>query len=729
VADRRAGARLTGLSEQEAARRLDERGPVEPPATSRSTASIVRANVFTVFNAILLVMGVLTLAFAQWQDALFLGIIVANSSIGIAQELRAKRALDSLAALVAPHATVIRDGEPRQVAVEDVVVGDIVRAEAGDQIVADGKLVTSDGLALDESVLSGESRPVPRTVGEEVRSGSFAVEGAGVFEVDAVGEDSYAQRIAGEAREFRHPRSPLERALNRLLFVLVGVMIPLAAILVYSLAEQGGPLEDAVTTAVAGIVTLVPEGLILLASLTFAAAALQLARRGALAQQLNAIESLASVDVVCLDKTGTLTESSLRVLEVDPPELAAALGRFAASSPSRNATLRAIAEAFPSEPEEVLEYEPFSSTKRYSALRLEDGRYVLGAPELFGLESGANGRRVLAFGTDDFRPLGRVVLAEQLRPDARETVEFFRSEGVELKVLSGDDQQTVEAIARDAGIEPESVHGRVSPEDKKRFVEELRRRGRYVAMVGDGVNDVPALKAARLAFAQGSGSEMARSVADVVLVRGDFAAIPEMVAEGRKILRNVQRVTKLFVTKSVFAAFLILLIGVTATPYPLLPRHLTLAASLTIGIPGFFLALAPSSGPWRTSGFLRDVARFAVPAGTAAALGVLAAYHFSLSVVQAPLVDARTVAVSVLILIGLYLVLALEASERRRGRAVLALCVALLLVYALVLGAGGTREFFELAVPGAWEVIAILGGAALAVGGLVFTDERFVPRV
>lgn len=719
----------TGLSEAEAARRLEARGPVAPPATSRSTASIVRANVFTVFSAILLVLGVLTLAFGQWQDALFLGILVANSGIGIAQELRAKRALDRLAALVAPHATVIRDGEPRRVDLEEVVVGDLVRVEAGDQIVADGRIASSEALALDESILTGESRPVVRGAGEEVRSGSFAVEGAGAYEVTAVGEDSYAQRLAGEAREFRHPRSPLERALNRLLLILVAIMVPLATILVYSLWRRNEPLDEAVTTAVAGIVTIVPEGLILLASLTFAAAALQLTRRGALAQQLNAIESLASVDVVCLDKTGTLTEAGLRVVAVEPEEIAEPLGRFAASSPSANATLRAIAEAFPAEPEEVVEYEPFSSSRRYSALRLRDGRYVLGAPELFGLDPDGGGHRVLGFGTDDFRPLGRVVLAEELRPEARAIVEFFRAEGVEVKVLSGDDPATVAAVAREAGIDAEAVMGRVSPEDKKRFVESLRERGRYVAMVGDGVNDVPALKAARLAIAQGSGSEMARSVADVVLVRGDFAAVPAMVAEGRKILRNVQRVAKLFVTKSVFAAFLILLVGVTETPFPLLPRHLTLAATLTIGIPGLFLAFAPSEGPWRTSGFLRDVARFGVPAGTAAGLGVLAAYQFSLSVTGAELVQARTVATSVLVVFGLYLVLALEASGRARALWVAALCLALLILYVLVLAGGATREFFDLSVPGGWEVVAILGGAGLAVTGLVFTDERFVPRV
>ncbi len=762
----------TGLSEQEAARRLAERGPTEPPATSRSVATIVRANVLTVFNAILVVAGAMTLVFADWRDALFLAIVVANSTIGIVQELRAKRALDRLAALVAPHAKVVRDGEERTVAVEDVVVGDLVRLDSGDQVVADGTLARVDGLALDESILTGESRPVVREVGEEARSGSFAVEGAGSYVVTAVGEDSYAQRIAGEAREFRHPRSPLERGLNRLLLALVVVMVPLGTMLIYALWRRQEPIDDAVATAVAGIVTLVPEGLVLLASLTFAAAAVQMARRGALAQQLNAIESLASVDVLCFDKTGTLTEPGLRVLALEPgpstdrPGLERDLGRFAASSPSRNTTLAAVAAAVTGEAEEASEHVPFSSARRWSGLRLDGRGYVLGAPEHFTLGPLAGtatreqraGRRVVAFGATEaplatpdgapppgLRPLGLVVLGEELRAEARRTVDFFRSEGVALKVISGDAPETVGAIAAEAGIEAPggpvdgsrdgdpnldaTVVGRISPEGKRRFVERLRDAGHYVAMVGDGVNDVPALKAARLAIAQGSGSEMARSVADVVLVHGDFAAVPSMVAEGRKILRNVQRVAKLFVTKSAFAAFVILLIGLSTTAYPLLPRHLTLAAALTIGIPGFFLALAPSSGPWQTAGFLREVTRFAVPAGTAAGLGVLAAYHFSLGVAGLPLAEARTVATSVLVLVGLYLVVALEGSTRRRTEAVGALCLVLLAGYAVVLGLEWSRGFFDLVVPGPWAILAILGGAGLAVGGLVVTADRFVPSL
>jgi P-type E1-E2 ATPase len=766
-----------GLSEAEADRRLRARGEVEPPQTSRSYTSIVRANVFTVFNLILAVLGALTLTFGDWRDALFLGILVSNTAIGITQEVRAKRALDSLAALVAPTATVVRDGQARRVGVAGVVDGDLVRIEAGDQLVADGRLVASAGLHLDESVLTGESEPVVRGDGDDVRSGSFAVEGAGSYVVTAVGRESYAERIAGEARRFRHPRSPLERALNRLLLILVAAMVPLALLLGFALWELEIEVDEAVTRSVAAVVSLVPEGLILLTSLTYAVAAIRMARRGALAQQLNAIESLAAVDVVCLDKTGTLTEGTLRVVELVPhaPEtgeqLAEELARFAASSPSRNVTLAAIAAARSAEPVEVEAHVPFASRRGWSAVRLDGRGYVLGAPELFPLgdlaeraeQEARSGRRVLAFGTttdglEDEDPvaapagletLGLVVLAEQLRQDARSTVEFFRSQGIELKVISGDAPDTVAAIAADAGIAvsapldgrslPEddaelervavqaSAVGRIPPEGKKRLVEALTRSGRYVAMVGDGVNDVPALKAARLAIAQGTGVQMAKAVADIVLVRGEFSAVPSMVEEGRKILRNLQRVAKLFVSKSAFAAFLILSIGLTPIAYPLLPRHLTLAATLAVGVPSFFLALAPSSGRLPSAGFLRDVGRFAGPAGTPAGLGVLSSYLFSFYVLDLGLVEARTVAVSVLILVGLYLILVLEAAGRRRSAAVTTLCLALLGAYGVALALPFTREFFELALPGVTGWLTVLGGAGLAVLGLWLTDERFSP--
>jgi cation-transporting P-type ATPase E len=768
-----------GLTEAEAAKRLAERGPLQKPGTSRSYASIVRANVFTIFNLILAVAGAVTIAFGEWQDALFLGILFFNSTIGIVQEVRAKRALDRLAALVAPTARVVRDGAAREVGVDHVVVGDLVRIQAGDQIVADGKLETASGLAIDESVLTGESRPVLRAPGEEVRSASFVTEGIGEFEVTAVGDQSYAAKITGEARSFRHPRSPLERALNRLLLILVAVIVPLGLLLGYALYHRHTKVSDAVPTAVAATVTIVPEGLILLTSLTFAVAALRMARRGALVQQLNALESLASVDLVCTDKTGTLTEPEPKVLETVPAagvmqdELDRALGRYGSSAASRTSTLDAIRSAFSARAERPEAEVPFSSSRRWSAVALGTDRYVLGAPELFPLDGlkeraekeSADGRRVVAIGTTsadlgdvraeegppaDLHPLGIVVIGEQLRPRARETVEYLLAQGVELRVLSGDRPETVAAIARAAGV-PEkgrpldgsdlpaskpalakavlgtSVIGRISPEGKKAVVEALTDSGHYVAMIGDGVNDVPALKAARLAIAQGSGTQMARSVADLVLVKDDFGSVPDMVVECRKVLRNLTRVTKLFITKSAFAVFLVCSIGLTPIAYPLLPRHLSLVASLAIGIPGFFLALSPSAGEYRIKGFLRDIARFAIPAGTAAGLGVLSSYLFVYDVVDKPLKESRTVAATVLLIVGLYLIIALESTTTRRGAWVGALCAVLAGLYLLVLLVPFGRHFYALSVPGPLSWLAILGGSALAIAGLIGTDNRFIP--
>ncbi len=766
-----------GLTEQEAAARLAARGEPHEPAASRSTAAIVRANSLTPFNAILLALGLLTLIFGDWRDALFLGVIVTNTGIGIWQELRAKRKLDELAALVAPQATVVRDGQPRSLHVSEVVEGDLVRLAPGDQIVADGHLLSASGLLIDESILTGEAEPVGRSVSDEVRSGAFVVEGTGSFEVVAVGESSYAERLAGTAREFRHPRSPLERSIDRLLYVLLVVMVPLGTMLIVALWKQNVAIGHAVDTAVAGMVTLIPEGLILLVSVTYAAAALRMARAGALSQQLNAIESLASVDTICLDKTGTLTDASLRVVELVPAtgtseqELGEQLGRFAAAAQAQNLTLRAIAAAFPSAAADAEEEIPFLSRRRWSGLRLDGRRYVLGAPEIFPLGALAGaaeshqeaGRRVIAFGTTtaplpgdpDAGPpplatLGLAVLAEDLRAQTRETIAYLVEQGVEIVVLSGDSARTVGSIAADAGIPerapplegdalpdddleldraaPElSVVGRISPEGKRRVVESLRRRGRYVAMVGDGVNDVPALKASRLSIAQGSGTQMAKAVSDVVLVNGDFAAIPGMIAEGRQILRNIQRVTKLFVTKSVFAAFLIVAIGITPTDYPLLPRHLTIVGTLTVGVPAFFLALAPSDGPWRTDRFLREVGRFSVPAGVAAGLGVTTSYLIAINVFDLGLLQSRTVATSTLTVIGLYLVFALEATSRRRARLVGILCAGLLAAYIAVLFVPGLRRFFELAVPNPAGVALIVLGSAIAVGFLWLTDNRFVP--
>jgi P-type E1-E2 ATPase len=651
--------------------------------------------------------------------------------------------------------------------VGELVVGDLVHLKAGDQVVADGRLSEAEGLAIDASILTGESAATAVDAGEEVLSGSFAVEGAGAYVVEAVGPESYAERVAGEARAFRHPRSPLERAVNRLLFGLVGMMLALGGILGYALWRREAGLSEAVSTSTAAVVSMVPEGLVLLVSLTYAVASLRMARRGALAQQLNAIESLASVDVICTDKTGTLTETALRVVDVTPSPgldreaLVRALARYAAGTPEPDETLTAIAEAFPAEAEPPTRRVPFSSRRRWSALELSGETLVLGAPERFELgplravaeRQASAGRRVLALARGDaplgppsadappppgLRPLGLVVLGERLRPETREMVQYLLRQDVELKVLSGDAPATVAAIARDAGIPvgdrvvagselpaenaelrevalATAVVGRISPEGKRRFVQALADAGRYVAMVGDGVNDVPALKASRLAIAQGTGAQMARAVADLVLVRGSFAVVPPMVEQGRQALRNLQRVAKLYVTKSSFAAFLILLIGTTSTAYPLLPRHFSLAAAITIGIPTFFLALAPSSGPWRSPSFARDVARFAVPAGTLVGVGVLASYLFALDVLELPLIEARTVAITVLIALGLYLILVLEATGLRRRTVVTLAVGGLAALYVFALASPFARDFFELARPDVEIAATAVGGAGISL--------------
>jgi len=788
---------MAGLSETEAARRLNEAGPPRKQRTSRSYVSIAIANTFTVFNLILAGFGLATIIFGNPKDALFLGILVANVAIGTFQEVRAKRALDKLAALVVAKATVVRDGASRQVPLEEVVVGDLVRIGSGDQVPADGELVRADGLALDESDLTGESEPVVRRIGDEVFSGTFALEGEGDFEATAVGAESHAAQLTETARAFRHPRSPLEKAMDRLLIIMVGTMAPLGIGLGVSLALRNVSQADAVETLTAGIVNIVPEGLILLVSLTAAVTAAKMARHGILAQQLNAIESLASVSVMCTDKTGTLTEASLRVVELIPAEgveerdLASTFGAYAASAPARNSTLEAIHAAglgdgvAAQEPTATI---PFSSRRRWSALELSGRRLVLGAPEalLDGVVSDATlaeraaseaaaGRRVLALAaygtplpepgpdvelTAPLQPLGIVVLAEELRASAVETIAFFAREDVALKVLSGDNPATVGAIARDLGIEasgpaldgrhlPEDdaellaavraapAIGRISPEGKERVVRVLSEGGEYVGMLGDGVNDVPALKQARLAIAQGSGTQMARSVSDLVLVSGEFGEVPPMVGEGRQILRNIQRVARLFVSKAIFTAFLVLVIAIPSGVFPMLPRQFTLTSTFTIGIPAFLLALAPSSGPWRPEGFLRAIARFSIPAGLACGLGILSTYLLARHAFEVDLTQARSATAATVVVSGLAIVFALEDQPGTRRLIVGALCAVMALLFFGACAIPVAREFFEIATPtggmvGAWligSVVAIvLLAAALRVVAVLDRRAGVTPR-
>jgi P-type E1-E2 ATPase len=776
-----------GLSNKEATARLRKLGP-PAETSSRSLASIVAGNVFTLFNAIIGAFFLLDVGLGLYADAIFGLIAVVNSSIGIYQEKKAKETLDEIAVLVAPHAKVVRDGEVVELLASEVVPGDVIQVGPGDQLVADGETIASRGLTMDESLLTGEADGIRKGEGDRVLSGAFCVSGSGHYVVDAVREESYAGRLAGEAKTFRHPPSPLQEEVNRVIIASTYIMLPLAAALLLSFKVRGTDLTEAAQTATAGLVTLIPEGLVLLMSVTFAVAAMRLAKRNTLVQQMSATESLASVDTICVDKTGTLTAGELRLAGVeyadgvDPKSGAAALGRFAASAGNRNQTLETIAAEFPSKAATVRGEVPFSSEWKWSAVALNGAgggaTYVLGAPDILaeagaltlppGLaakleEETAAGRRVLAFGQtgealpDDpaaggappMQPLALVVLEETLRPDAAETIAYMREEEVDLKLISGDAAATVTAVAyavgvpRDAGVVegpdlPEDTDGlakaalentifcRIKPEQKKALVGALVAAGRYVAMIGDGVNDVPALKRARMAVAMGSGAQVTKGVADVVLLKDQFARLPEAVGEGRRIARNIHRLGRLYLTKTVYAATLILLVAVPGFAFPFLPRHLTLAAFLTIGIPSFVLALLPSDGPLYRGRLLRALAAFAVPAGLATALGSILSFFLVDTLAGASLEAGRTAATTTLIVLGLAFILLLERGPGREHIAIqsnmLAMVAALGAVFAGILAIPFLRDFFDMVLLSApeWFLALFSAAAGLTIASLLW---------
>ncbi|MDX6634817.1 MAG: cation-transporting P-type ATPase [Solirubrobacterales bacterium] len=775
-----------GLSNKEAAARLRKLGP-PPENSSRSLASIVAGNVFTLFNAIIGAFFLLDIGLGLYADSIFGLIAVVNSSIGIYQEKKAKETLDEIAVLVAPHARVVRDGEVVELLATEVVPGDVVQVSPGDQLVADGEAIASRGMTMDESLLTGEADGIQKREGDRVLSGSFCVSGSGHYVVDAVREESYAGQLAGEAKTFRHPPSPLQEEVNRVIIASTYVMVPLAIVLILSLKIRSVGLEEAAQTATAGLVTLIPEGLVLLMSVTFAVAAMRLAKRNTLVQQMSATESLASVDTICVDKTGTLTAGELRLVAVeyadgvDPKSGAAALGRFAASAGDRNKTLETIAEEFPGKAGTVRSEVPFSSEWKWSGVSLDGAgaaTYVLGAPDILaeagaltlppGLaakleEETAAGRRVVAFGQtgealpDDptdggvprMQPLALIVLEETLRPDAAETIAYMRDEEVDLKLISGDAAATVTAVAyavgvpRDAGVVegpdlPEDEEGlakaalentifcRIKPEQKKALVGALVGAGRYVAMIGDGVNDVPALKRARMAVAMGSGAQVTKGVADVVLLKDQFARLPEAVGEGRRIARNIHRLGRLYLTKTVYAATLILLVAVPGFAFPFLPRHLTLAAFLTIGIPSFVLALLPSDGPLYRGRLLRALAAFAVPAGVATALGSIFSFFLVDTLAGASLEAGRTAATTTLIVLGLAFILLLERGPGREHIAIqsnmLAMVAALGAAFAGILAIPFLRDFFDMVLLSApeWFLALFSAAAGLTIASLLW---------
>ena len=786
-------------------------------SSSRSIVAILRANVFTIFNAILASAVVVVLAVGSWQDAVFGFVLLLNTLTGTIAELRAKRALDNLAVLAAPAAHVIRDGEAKDIEVSQVVLGELLELRSGDQVPADGQVLSSNGCEIDESILTGESVAVRKHENDQVLSGTTVIGGSARIRVTAVGEHSYANRLAMEARKYSVVTSELQEGTNRVLTWISWVIVPMTLLLLWSQLRVAGGIsgsldsgqwKGAVVLAVAGVVGMVPQGLVLLTSVNFAAAAMTLARRKVLVQELPAVEVLARVDMLCLDKTGTLTSGAVELDHIESCLGSAcaggdggvpAAGKVSADDAARaalaylvggseaNATAGAIAAGLTGlEPAQARYAIAFNSARKWSAVQTSAGTYVLGAPEIVLAGSTGSGSTEADNGESDGTGVGStdtaalervkalagtgkrvlvlahsnqaldqsenptlpkdltaallVVLAEQVRPDAAQTLDYFKRQGVAVRVISGDNPVTVAAIAAHLGLrnpdggepvgvdartlpaiedtqaladvlEKHTVFGRVTPEQKRAFVNALKSRGHTVAMTGDGVNDALALKDADLGIAMGNAAPATKAVSRLVLLNSQFDALPSVVAEGRRVIANMERVASLFLTKTTWAALLAAVVAITGFVYPFLPRQLTIVSSLTIGIPAFVLALAPTNQRYR-AGFLSRVLRLSVPAGVIVVVGVLCA-RLTLILMAANRNQISSVCTLVLVAGGLWL-LSLTARPWVWWRAVL---VALMSTAALaVVLLAPLRGFFDLAAltANSWLVLVCAAGIVCA---------------
>ena len=756
-----------GLSRAEVADRVaDGRVNGGPARSGRRVRDVVRANVVTRFNVLMGVLFVATFAVGARKDTLFIWVVVANVTIGIAQEVRALRALERLSFVSMASVLVRRDGTDVSVSPAEVVDDDLLVVGRGDQLPVDGVVVEQAGLEVDESLLTGEADPVMKSLGAMVLSGSVLVAGSGVVRATAVGSAAYARRLTDEARQFSLTGSELRAGTDRILRVVTWFLVPTSALLLWSQLVANETIKGAVQGTVAGVSGMVPEGLVLMTSLAFAAGVVRLGRRNVLTRELAAIEGLARIDMLLVDKTGTLTVAGMKVTGVeaapasgDIDEVDDALAALAASDHDPNPTMAAIAIAYPTSPGWIAtEVIPFSSARRWSGASFTGhGTWRLGALEAFRPDTSPADRldeTISTYQNDGYRTLvlahqdhdvlpggawyGRIVaivtLSERVKSDVAATVAYFGTQGVELKVVSGDNPTTVAAVARRAGVAvigvtdasradedddstivnaaaTSNVFGRVGPHQKAGLVSGLQADGHTVAMIGDGVNDLLALKRADVGIAMGQGSPAARAVAQFVLLDGQFEALPAVVAEGRRVIANIERVARLFLTKTTYAFTLALATGVARLPFPFLPRQLSLVAALTIGIPGFLLALE-TNDTRSQPGFVRRVLTSAVPAGFVAALASFVAYADARSD-QASLTQARSTAAVVLFAVAM--VVLADAARPLRARHVVMLAVlTTAFVSAVVFPAN--RHYFEFAAPPAatW-----LKGVATAAGAVL----------
>lgn len=682
--------------------------PVDPP--SKTTKEIIQENVFTYFNLIFLVLAVLLCLVGSFRDLTFLPVIVLNTLIGIIQETRAKKVLDNLTMLNAPHAMVIRDGKKSQINAEDLVVDDIVIFEAGNQVCADAEVCAGE-VQVNESLLTGESDEITKRKGDQLMSGSFIVSGQCHARLDKVGADSYISRLTLEAKAMQNTeQSEMIRSLDKLVKWVGVAIIPIGIILfIQAFVFQGEGFRSSVTSMIAAVIGMIPEGLYLLASVALAVSSIRLAQKKVLLHDMKCIETLARVNVLCVDKTGTITENTMEVQDVIPTKeyeegkmcpLSELLGDFTAAQSSDNITMEAMKRYFKiASGKKAVAKTGFSSASKYSSVTFEEASYVLGAPEFVLKEQYENyeeaisahaskGARVLVFGTakeepdgkplkEAVTPLAYVLLANPIRQEAKETFTYFAEQGVEVKVISGDNPLTVSEVAKEAGIagaeryvdastlhtEEEmraavlnnAVFGRVTPNQKRKFVQILKEEGKTVAMTGDGVNDVLALKDADCSIAMASGSDAAAQASQLVLLESDFSCMPEVVLEGRRVVNNIQRSASLFLVKNIFSFLLSLVSFVFMFTYPLEPSQISLISMFTIGVPAFFLALEPNKNIIKGH-FLTNVFLKALPAALTdvLAVGALVIFGRTFGVSSADISTAATMLLSIVGFMILY---------------------------------------------------------------------------
>jgi cation-transporting ATPase E len=796
---------LQGLTEHEAiARRARGEGNNVTITTGRTYIDILRYNVFTFINTILFLIGFIMVVMGLYEDAFVsVGVVMSNVVVSVVQEFRAKRKLDHIALLTRPKATIVREGEEVTVDPSEIVLGDTIIARSGDQIVVDGVVVGDGKMDVDESLLTGESDLIPKNAGDEVFSGSFCVVGTAAYQATKVGVDSFANKLTARAKVFRVVRTPLQQDINFVVRILLLMATVIGVLFGVSFYVQDVEFSE-VVKASAVIAGLVPAGLILMTATAYAMGALRMSGKGALIQQANAVESMSNVNVLCLDKTGTLTANRIHLhavypLTIEEDEFGAVLGDYALNSRSGNRTSEALLSACPGTKRNILDEIPFSSARKWSALSINDGEYggvyVMGAPEMLApyLPSGPDivgqaqidlwteqGLRVLLFAYSphivslhdtgnrpflpgNLQPLGLVSFSDELRDEARGTIARFSEAGITLKIISGDNPRTVAALARQAGlpgdlktisgtdldaidegqlnrvIEETTIFGRITPDQKEMLVNRLRALGHYVAMIGDGVNDVLSLKQAQIGIAMQSGSAATRGVADIVLLDDSFAALPAAFMEGQRILNGMEDIIRLFLTRAFYAAFIILGVSVVTESqvFPFIPKHASLLTLITVGFPAFALAAWARPGA-PSHNLARSIVHFTLPAALTVAGAALTVYvgylwHYWYPVLggnpeelQRGLSIAHTALTTVVIFMGLLLVVFTEpptgfwvgGDELSGDKRPTILALTMFITFIVLVIVEPFREFFELAALGIIDYLIIVG-ITVIWGGLL----------